>query len=226
MLARVTLSRERTLGGFQPCRLPPPRFPLNSLPLTRSPLRCHPERSEGSAFLSGVSFSLHHHHSLPLSPTSVNSVPSALKSPRHPDTRRSVSTDRDQLRVFDSSSFNSKLSTFNSCPTPFPAARRSCLQLLENKTTLSPAFANVDAASSLTPLFATLTKNTRGWGSHPSSQEPILFCLGPRLFWNWHLRRNPRAEVLSLGRSWWDSQSWLSSSGFHRSRITDHDGHA
>src|SRR5579872_3895576 len=194
MLARLTLSRETTLEGFHPRRLPPPRFlnslPLNSLPphslpLPPSPLRCHPERSEGSAFLSCVSFSLRHHHSLPLPPTSVNSVPSALKSPRPPATRRSVGTDRDQLRVFDSSSFNFKLSTFNSCPTPFPAALRSCLQLLENKTTLSPAVANLDAASSLTPLFATLTKNTRGWGSHPSSQEPILFCRAPRPFRNW-----------------------------------------
>src|SRR5579864_3484975 len=207
-----------SLEGFGR-RRPAPRFPL-----TRSPLRCHPERSEGSAFPSCFSFSFRHRHSLPLPPTSVNSVLSALKSPRHLDThrsRRSIVNPESRRDLSDSSSFNFKLSTFDSRPTPFPAARRSCLQLLENRTTLGPAFANVDAASSLTPLFATLTKNTRGWGSHPSSQEPILLYLGPRLFWNWHLRRNPGAEVLSL-RSILVGQPILAvSSRFHRSRITD-----
>src|SRR5690242_10413178 len=48
--------------------------------------------------------------------------------------------------------------------TPFPATHTSQLQLAENKLTLTPAVANLDAASSLTPLFATLTKNTRGGG--------------------------------------------------------------
>jgi hypothetical protein len=38
------------------------------------------------------------------------------------------------------------------------------LQQPENKTTSGPAVAILDAASSLTPLFATLTKNTRGGG--------------------------------------------------------------
>src|SRR5579871_4127884 len=133
MLARVTLSRQRTLEGFHPRRLPPPRFPLtrfpnslplNSLPLTRSPLRCHPERSEGSAFLSCFSFSLRHYHSLPAPMTSVNSVLSALKSPRYPAThrsRRSAVNPESGRGLSDSSSFNFKLSTFNSRPTPFPA---------------------------------------------------------------------------------------------------------
>jgi hypothetical protein len=38
----------------------------------------------------------------------------------------------------------------------------------ENKTTLRPQVAFLDAASRLTPLFATLTKNTRGWGTSAS----------------------------------------------------------
>src|SRR5579864_6404450 len=56
----------------------------------------------------------------------------------------------------------------------YPGPRKDTLaappQLTENAAALNPASANLDAASSLTPLFATLTKNTRGWGSHPSSQ--------------------------------------------------------
>jgi hypothetical protein len=35
----------------------------------------------------------------------------------------------------------------------------------------SPNVDALDAASSLSPLFATLTKNTRGWGAHPSNQN-------------------------------------------------------
>jgi|SRR5580704_12982857 hypothetical protein len=45
--------------------------------------------------------------------------------------------------------------------SPFLATLTSDLQLPENKTTLSPAVAIPDAASNITPLFATLTKNTR-----------------------------------------------------------------
>jgi hypothetical protein len=39
------------------------------------------------------------------------------------------------------------------------------LQRTENTAALYPASANLDAASSLTPLFATLTENTRGGGT-------------------------------------------------------------
>jgi hypothetical protein len=66
-----------------------------------------------------------------------------------------------------------KLST--ACPE---RSRRATLaappQLIENTTALNPSSANLDAASSLTPLFATLTKNTRGGGDlrHPSSPRP------------------------------------------------------
>jgi hypothetical protein len=48
--------------------------------------------------------------------------------------------------------------------SPFPSTLTSHAQLAENKNTLSPAVAILDAASSITPLFATLTKNTRGGG--------------------------------------------------------------
>jgi hypothetical protein len=52
------------------------------------------------------------------------------------------------------------LNGFNSCsplPLNIPNSKPSTLQ-----TT------NLDAASSLTPLFATLTENTRGWGTSAS----------------------------------------------------------
>jgi hypothetical protein len=61
-------------------------------------------------------------------------------------------------------------------PTFKPSTRRrtpiSCHvappQLTENTAAPNPASANLDAASSLTPLFATLTKNTGGWGMSAS----------------------------------------------------------
>src|SRR5690349_9079172 len=40
-------------------------------------------------------------------------------------------------------------------------------QLTENTAALNPASTNLDAASSLTPLFATLTENTGGGGTYP-----------------------------------------------------------
>jgi len=51
------------------------------------------------------------------------------------------------------------------------------LQQPENKTTLGPTVAILDAASSITPVFATLTKNTRG-GACPVSPDKALsvFC--------------------------------------------------
>jgi len=46
--------------------------------------------------------------------------------------------------------------------TPFPDALTATSQRTENTTTLIPGPFNVDAASSLSPLLATLTENTRG----------------------------------------------------------------
>jgi hypothetical protein len=48
---------------------------------------------------------------------------------------------------------------------PFPATLASSLQPVENTATLNRVSANVDAASSISPLFATLTENTRGGGT-------------------------------------------------------------
>ena len=55
-----------------------------------------------------------------------------------------------------------------------------------------------NAISILFSIFRTLWQKHPGWGLHPSSQKPTLFCLGSRLFWNWHLRKNPGPEVLSF----------------------------
>src|SRR5690348_8804634 len=51
-------------------------------------------------------------------------------------------------------------------------------QLTENTAALNPASTNLDAASSLTPLFATLTKNTPGGAVlSPSGLSPFLAML-------------------------------------------------
>jgi hypothetical protein len=55
----------------------------------------------------------------------------------------------------------------NRQPTPF-SCHAAPPQLTENTAALDPSSANLDAPSSLTPLFATLTKNTRGWGTSAS----------------------------------------------------------
>jgi hypothetical protein len=64
------------------------------------------------------------------------------------------------------SPFDFELSTIN-CPSlsPFPAALTSSVQPAENIATLNPVSVNVDAASSISPLFATLTENTGGGGA-------------------------------------------------------------
>ena len=91
---------------------------------------CHPERSEGSAFL-------------PILATSHS--PLATKSFRIPVS---------DLCVLCVSVFSSpNLSSFN--PDPSPRYLVSFVDAL-------------DAASSRSPLSATLTKNTRGWGGAPS----------------------------------------------------------
>jgi hypothetical protein len=111
--------------------------PRPTLPRPRSlhSNRCHPERSEGSWLV------------LPLAPTAPFEQSLLCRRPLF-------------LAV------GCELSTIN-ChpPSPFPATLTSRPQPAENKTTSSPAVAILDAASSITPLFATLTKNTRGWGT-------------------------------------------------------------
>jgi hypothetical protein len=66
------------------------------------------------------------------------------------------------------SAFLCPLSQKRAVLSPLPAILTSHRQPPENKITLGPAVAILDAASSLTPLFATLTKNTRGWGTSAS----------------------------------------------------------
>src|SRR5690242_7984677 len=103
------------------------------------------------------------------------------------------------------SSFTFRLegqNSFSPSPSPVPASCHSSLatapvspfpanlllialaksaappQLTENKAALSPASINLDAASSLTPLFATLTENTPGGAApSPSGLSPFLAML-------------------------------------------------
>jgi|SRR5579864_1481797 len=117
--------------------------------------RCHPERSEGSAFLF-----------------------SPLRAPI--------------LNGYDS---------WSPLPLNIPTFKPSSLQTTD-----------LDAASSISPLFATLTENTRV-GVHLSIQI-LLFP---------HLRKN-RGQGTLRSNSEGDSQSWLSL-GFptdHGARVTGH----
>jgi len=163
----------------------------------RSLLSCHPERSEGSAFrLSTL-------HALSVSAFNSSDVcPFSFKlSSACPERSRRV----------------------NFPPlTPFPATLTSHLQLAENKTTLSLAVAT------LTSRVKHKSFACHSYKKHPGRgyifQAKSLSCsafdavsfgfgtyekiLGPRFY--------------RSGRFAWDSQSWLSSSGFHRSRITGH----
>jgi hypothetical protein len=82
--------------------------------------------------------------------------------------------------------------------TPFPATLTGHRQLAENTTTLSPAVATLTIRVMVNPFVCHSYRKHPGWGSHPSSQGPIRFCLGPRLFWNWHLRSYPGAQALSF----------------------------
>src|SRR5579872_1996673 len=58
--------------------------------------------------------------------------------------------------------------------SPFPATLTDHSQLAENTITLSPIAANLDAASSISPLLATLTKNTGGGVPPPANRSPKL----------------------------------------------------
>jgi hypothetical protein len=92
-----------------------------------TPRGCHPERIEGSAFLR------------PWSPAAANCPAPYSRSLRTACCKLSIFH-----RLFDFSSFNFELSTFNISPlSPFPATLTSRPQLHENKTTLSPVFATL-----------------------------------------------------------------------------------
>jgi len=83
------------------------------------------------------------------------------------------------------SSFGFKLQAVNfPSLSPFlvyPGLRRASLtnpaQVTENTSTLIPESANLDAASSISPLFATLTKNTGGGGTPLYAGTAELFSI-------------------------------------------------
>jgi hypothetical protein len=60
--------------------------------------------------------------------------------------------------------------------SPFLATLMSNPQLTENPATLSPLAALLRGASSISPVLATLTKNTGGWGTpfNPNSSLPVI----------------------------------------------------
>jgi len=91
-----------------------------------------------------------------------------------------------QSHTRNSSYFNFELSTFNAsrliplhgcpaCPEVRRKLRSATLtghsQLIENADTLNPTSANLDAASSISPLPATLTKNTGVGGASLKSRN-------------------------------------------------------
>jgi hypothetical protein len=65
----------------------------------------------------------------------------------------------------------------NSALRKTPAISSTILQSRENTTTLNPASTIRDAPSSISPLFAILTKNTRGGGSPSNRNSPLFFLL-------------------------------------------------
>jgi hypothetical protein len=133
---------------------------------------------------------------------------------------------------------------------PFLATRASHLRCTENRTTSNPQEANVDAldaASSLSPLLGTLTKNTRGGVylfppknlfssfSRLLARHPSLAPKSFTIRTSGKCTPNPirmctsKTNDLKLfristskkqggGRGWWNSQSWLFS--FLRSSLT------
>ena len=129
MVAAFTLSRKGSLERFRPRRLLRPR----------SPLSCHPERSEGSAFRLST-----------LHAPSVSAFSSSDVCPFH--FKLSTACPEHSRR-------------FNFPPlTPFPATLTSHLQLAENKTTLSPAVATLTSRVKPKSFACHSYKKPRGWG--------------------------------------------------------------
>jgi len=88
--------------------------------------RCHPERSEGSWLVRPLT------STAPFDRSLLSNYP-FIASPSHEGSAACI--------VFH---FNFRLSTVNLFPlTPFPATHTSPLQIAENTTTLSPAFATL-----------------------------------------------------------------------------------
>jgi len=129
MVAAFTLSRKGSLERFRPRRLLRPR----------SPLSCHPERSEGSAFRLS-----------PLHAFSFNAFSSSDVCP---------------FNFKLSSACPERSRRVNFPPlTPFPATLTSHLQLAENKTTLSPAVATLTSRVKPNPFVCHSCRKHPGWG--------------------------------------------------------------
>jgi hypothetical protein len=82
--------------------------------------------------------------------------------------------------------------------SPLFATLTASLQLIENPSALSPAFATLTRCLALTPLFATLTKNRGGYPITPSllHPHPKPFPLFPQLVTSCHLQA-PATPFLS-----------------------------
>ncbi len=210
-------------------------FGSRRLHATRSPLSCHPERSEGSAFLSCFSFSLRHRHSLSSPLTSVNSVPpvpvEVLKSPRPPATHRSrpsTASLESSRGPFGSSSFNFKLSTINLLRlSPFPATLTGHPQPAQNTTTLSPAVTTLTGSVNHNPFVCHSYRNTRGGGLPSAVSWHRLQCVLfrdalPRRGQQRRLRRNGKVSP-SVQSPVTNHRSRLRLPFFHRSRVTSHE---
>jgi hypothetical protein len=129
MVAAFTLSRKGSLERFRPRRLLRPR----------SPLSCHPERSEGSAFRLS-----------PLHAFSFNAFSSSDVCP---------------FNFKLSSACPERSRRVNFPPlTPFPATLTSHLQLAENKTTLSPAVATLTSRVKPKSFACHSYRKHLGWG--------------------------------------------------------------
>jgi hypothetical protein len=129
----------------------------------------HPEQSEGSAFRSSTLHAL-----------SVSTLRLLALSPpdfKHPRTFHLINW-----------SFRTSPHQYHSMGLTLPLFSYSYALFCSEENAIPTLFS----------IFRTLWQKHPGWGLPPSSQKPTLFCLGPRLFWNWHLRKNPGPEVLSF----------------------------
>ena len=90
---------------------------------------------------------------------------------------------------FNSSRINTYAKPGGGCPSTNPKVlqlvtpRTSPQQIIEKPATSNPVSANLDAASGISPLFATLTENTGGWGV-PSRVAPLFLCQALRFRYN------------------------------------------
>src|SRR5579864_1265479 len=147
------------------------------------PPRCHPERCEGSAFLGPISMaasalsSLFCEHSGKIS--ALFSYSCALFKKQYSHNFFRINEFHALSQNTGSGTLPEEVSSVSRTPSqkraiasPFLVALVAPSQPTENATTSNPASANLDAASSISPLLATLTENTRG-GVSLSSQTSV-----------------------------------------------------